>query len=119
MKNNPPSILEKAAERDAYISKKLRERRLYLKLKQRELGDKIGVSTQQIHKYEKGVDRITAGRLYEIAKILSVPLDFFYQDLNNPASLASPQKLVVTCKDQMGKKIKIELLNLDIILSEA
>lgn len=118
MKNNLTSILEKAADRDAYISQKLRERRLYLKLKQRDLADKIGVSIQQIHKYEKGIDRITAGRLYEIAKILSVPLDFFYQDANNPTPLASPHELVVTCKDQMGKKIKIELLNLDIILSD-
>jgi transcriptional regulator with XRE-family HTH domain len=118
MKNYSTPILEKAADRDAYISQKLRERRIHLKLKQRDVADKIGVSTQQIHKYEKGIDRITAGRLFEIAQVLSVPLEFFYRDAVAPTSFTSPHELVITCKNQMGKKIKIEFLNLDVVLSE-
>ncbi|GAA5110297.1 hypothetical protein GCM10023261_13910 [Bartonella jaculi] len=52
-----------------------------LKMSQKELGHCLGVSYQQIQKYEKGLNRVSAGRLKEIADILNVPLSFFYADL--------------------------------------
>src|SRR4051812_34337573 len=48
-------------------------------MSQEKLGDLLGLTFQQVQKYEKGVNRIGAGRLYEIARILGVPIDFFYE----------------------------------------
>ena len=47
-------------------------------MSQEKLGDLLGLTFQQVQKYEKGVNRIGAGRLFEIARILGVPIDFFY-----------------------------------------
>ena len=48
-------------------------------MSQEKLGDLLGLTFQQVQKYEKGVNRIGAGRLYEVSRILGVPIDFFYE----------------------------------------
>src|SRR5471032_888091 len=50
-------------------------------MSQEKLGDMLGLTFQQVQKYEKGVNRIGAGRLYEVSRILGVPIDFFYEGL--------------------------------------
>jgi transcriptional regulator with XRE-family HTH domain len=50
-------------------------------MSQEKLGDLLGLTFQQVQKYEKGVNRIGAGRLYEISRILGVPIDFFYEGM--------------------------------------
>lgn len=52
-----------------------------LSVSQEQLGESLGLTFQQIQKYEKGQNRIGAGRLYRIAQILSVPVEFFYEGL--------------------------------------
>ena len=64
---------------DAYISARMRERRLALKMTQEDLGKALGVSFQQIQKYEKGVNRVSASRLYEICKVLNVSLSSMFK----------------------------------------
>ena len=54
-------------------------------MSQERLGDMLGLTFQQVQKYEKGVNRIGAGRLFEIARILGVPIDFFYDGVGAPA----------------------------------
>jgi transcriptional regulator with XRE-family HTH domain len=56
-------------------------RRMMLSLSQEKLGDALGVSFQQIQKYEKGTNRIGAGRLRDIAQQLQVPISYFYDDM--------------------------------------
>lgn len=69
---------------DLDLGKKIRLRRVEQKLSQDELGKALGVSFQQVQKYEKGVNRVGAARLAQIAKILDVPVTFFYEgDKNN------------------------------------
>jgi transcriptional regulator with XRE-family HTH domain len=51
-------------------------------MSQERLGELLGLTFQQVQKYEKGVNRIGAGRLYELAGILGVPVSFFYEDMN-------------------------------------
>jgi transcriptional regulator with XRE-family HTH domain len=63
---------------DQLVGRKIRERRMLLGLTQQQLADMIGVTYQQAHKYERGINRISAGRLFEIAKILSVPVSYFF-----------------------------------------
>ena len=54
-------------------------------MSQEKLGDLLGLTFQQVQKYEKGVNRIGAGRLFEVARILGVPIDFFYEGIGSPA----------------------------------
>lgn len=54
-----------------------------LGLSQQQMADLIGVTYQQAHKYEKGINRISAGRLYEIAQVLKVPVSYFYEGLKS------------------------------------
>jgi transcriptional regulator with XRE-family HTH domain len=64
---------------DAQVGNRVRIRRMLIGMSQEKLGDLLGLTFQQVQKYEKGVNRIGAGRLYEISRILGVPIDFFYE----------------------------------------
>ena len=64
---------------DAHIGERIRERRLLLGLSGRELAEMIGVTTQQVHKYETGVDRISAALLYLLAQALETPIPHFVE----------------------------------------
>lgn len=68
----------RADSRDAEVGRRVRSRRLECKLSQTELADRIGVTFQQVQKYEKGVNRIGAGRLQRISEALDVPISFFF-----------------------------------------
>jgi ribosome-binding protein aMBF1 (putative translation factor) len=65
---------------DAYIGTRMRDGRIALGLSQEALGEKLGVSFQQVQKYEKGVNRVSAARLFEICKALKIPLSMFERD---------------------------------------
>jgi len=64
---------------DAYVGARLRMRRVMLGMSQGKLGQLLGVSFQQIQKYEKGSNRISASRLRQAAQVLEVPVEFFYE----------------------------------------
>jgi transcriptional regulator with XRE-family HTH domain len=71
---------------DRFVGAKVRERRTMLGLTQQQLADLIGVTYQQAHKYERGINRISAGRLYDIAQVLGVPVAYFYDGIDNPSA---------------------------------
>jgi transcriptional regulator with XRE-family HTH domain len=71
----------RANDTDRHVGSRIRERRIMLGLSQQQLADLIGVTYQQAHKYERGVNRISAGRLYEISEVLRVPVGYFFEDL--------------------------------------
>jgi DNA-binding XRE family transcriptional regulator len=68
----------RADGRDAEVGRRVRSRRIECRLSQTELADGIGVTFQQVQKYEKGVNRIGAGRLQRISEALKVPVSFFF-----------------------------------------
>lgn len=70
---------------DKHVGKQLRHRRTLLGISQEKLADAIGVTFQQVQKYERGTNRISASRLYSFSKILDVSIDFFYHDLEDTA----------------------------------
>jgi transcriptional regulator with XRE-family HTH domain len=74
-----PSARASAADR--HVGNRIRERRVMLGLSQQQLAQMIGVTYQQAHKYERGLNRISAGRLYEIAQVLNVPVSWFFEGL--------------------------------------
>ena len=71
---------------DAHIGKQIRSRRHFLGLSQTDLANKIGVTFQQIQKYEKGQNKITAGRLLEASHILNVNINYFFKNFSNRSS---------------------------------
>lgn len=73
--------LKAADDIDAHVGSRVRLRRMTLNISQEQLGEALSLTFQQIQKYEKGQNRIGAGRLYKIAQILSVPVEFFYEGL--------------------------------------
>ncbi|WP_273783772.1 MULTISPECIES: helix-turn-helix transcriptional regulator [unclassified Bartonella] len=75
---------------DVSVGKKIRYRRKYMGISQTELGKKLGVSFQQIQKYENGSNRVGAGRLQEIANILDVDISFFYTDISEKRNISYP-----------------------------
>ncbi len=66
---------------DRHVGGRVRERRIMLGLTQQQLADLIGVTYQQAHKYERAINRISAGRLFEIAQVLGVPVSYFFVGL--------------------------------------
>jgi len=85
-------VTKKANPIDAQVGNRVRIRRMLIGMSQEKLGDLLGLTFQQVQKYEKGVNRIGAGRLFEIARILGVPIDFFYDGVASAesASAAAP-----------------------------
>ncbi|MEL6861489.1 MAG: helix-turn-helix transcriptional regulator [Pseudomonadota bacterium] len=67
---------------DRIVGQRLRWRRRELKLTQEQLGEKLGLTFQQVQKYEKGVNRISAGRLFEIAQALGIMITYFYEGVD-------------------------------------
>ena len=70
---------------DDHVGARIRERRIMLGLTQQQLAEMIGVTYQQAHKYERGINRVSAGRLYEIARVLNAPVVYFYEGLGQEA----------------------------------
>ena len=73
----------KPHEVDVHVGSRVRLRRSTLGLSQDQLGSAIGLSIQQVQKYERGANRIGASRLYEMSKILQTPISYFFEELGN------------------------------------
>lgn len=76
------TVTENIQSIEKYVGQRIRERRTMLGLTQQQLAEMIGVTYQQAHKYERGINRVSAGRLFEIAKVLGVDIGFFYEGMN-------------------------------------
>src|SRR5918998_4212995 len=72
----------RALDVDRYVSLRIRQRRIMLGLTQQQMAELIGVTYQQAHKYETGINRISAGRLYQIAQALGVDISYFFEDID-------------------------------------
>src|ERR1700743_3370010 len=72
----------RASSIDRHVGARIRERRIMRGLSQQQMADMIGVTYQQAHKYERGINRISAGRLYEITRVLNVPITYFYEEMD-------------------------------------
>ncbi len=70
---------------DLHVGQKLRQRRRLLGMTQQRLADDVNIRFQQIQKYESGANRISASRLWSLAKALDVPVTFFFEGLNGDA----------------------------------
>jgi transcriptional regulator with XRE-family HTH domain len=82
---------------DRHVGARIRERRTMLGLTQEQFAKMIGVTYQQAHKYEYGTNRVTAGRLYEIARALDAPITYFYEGVDDVTApqLAPHQRMLL------------------------
>jgi transcriptional regulator with XRE-family HTH domain len=76
-----PWMSDKPNPIDVHVGRRLRLRRTLLGMSQERLGRLLGLTFQQIQKYERGVNRIGSSRLYELGQILDVPISFFFDDM--------------------------------------
>jgi len=82
---------------DDHIGGRIRERRIMLGLTQQQLAEMIGVTYQQAHKYECGINRVSAGRLFEVARALSAPITYFYEGIGEegPRQIMPHQRMLL------------------------
>ncbi|HLI10099.1 MAG TPA: helix-turn-helix transcriptional regulator [Alphaproteobacteria bacterium] len=74
---------------DVHVGSRVRLRRTMLGMSQEKLGEAIGLTFQQVQKYERGANRIGASRLFELSRVLDVPVSFFFDDMPSDAALRS------------------------------
>jgi len=99
---------------DVHVGGRLRLRRTLLGMSQEKLGDAIGLTFQQVQKYERGANRIGASRLFDLSRVLDVPVSFFFEDLSPAAGgqSATPSKGSATDGYQPNPMMKRETLEL-------
>ena len=107
---------------DIHVGARIRLRRTLMGMSQERLGDALGLTFQQVQKYERGVNRVGASRLFDLSRILDVPIGFFYDDMpeavfgirqpaTGVAGFAEKQdSFGVSADESMGKRETLELV---------
>lgn len=86
---------------DAHVGKKVRHRRWMIGMTQQQLAEKVGIKFQQIQKYETGMNRVSASRLWDIATALDVPISFFFDGLEDEAANLSEASDLLSDKEAL------------------
>jgi len=104
---------------DMHVGKRVRLRRTLLGLSQEQLAVSLNLTFQQVQKYERGANRISASRLWDISQILDVSIGYFFDDMSSQTKLASPRKIGKDAhllseedfgKDPMARRETLELV---------
>ena len=98
---------------DAHVGKRIRHRRWMIGMTQQRLADKVGIKFQQIQKYETGMNRVSASRLWDISDALGVTIAFFFEGLSDVKDAALP------AVDMMADKEALELVRSYYAIPEA
>lgn len=93
---------------DVHVGSRVRLRRTMLGMSQEKLGQAIGLTFQQVQKYERGTNRIGASRLFELSKVLDVPVSFFFDDM--PQDVAGTQTSAVDPAEARGQAYEADTL---------
>ncbi|MCC5988070.1 MAG: helix-turn-helix transcriptional regulator [Pararhodobacter sp.] len=96
---------------DVHVGKRIRQRRWMIGITQQQLADAVGIKFQQIQKYETGMNRVSASRLWDIARTLDVGIEFFYEGLTSDSGADRA--------DFMGNKEAMELVRAYYAIPEA
>jgi len=78
-----PVVEKKKHDVDVYVGHQIKKYRSFRKYTQAQIGELLGISFQQVQKYEQGKNRISASKLYELSKILKIPINSFYEGLDD------------------------------------
>lgn len=94
---------------DVHVGKRVRHRRWMVGMTQQQLAEKVGIKFQQIQKYETGMNRVSASRLWDISDALEVPVSFFFDGIENGATAATHASSTIP-GDIMADKEALELV---------
>ena len=94
---------------DVHVGQKVRRRRWMVGMTQQQLAEKVGIKFQQIQKYETGMNRVSASRLWDIAEVLEVPVSFFFDDIDDEKAAARVEGAAIP-GDIMANKEALELV---------
>ena len=75
---------------DVHVGSRVRLRRTLLGMSQEKLGEAIGLTFQQVQKYERGANRVGASRLFDLSRVLDVPVGFFFEEMSDDVAASSP-----------------------------
>ena len=102
---------------DIHVGGRVRLRRTLLGLSQEKLGEAIGLTFQQVQKYERGANRIGASRLFDLSRVLDVPVGYFFEDITEDVAARSPRQIRGMVEspepyepDPMAKRETLELV---------
>ena len=102
---------------DVHVGARVRLRRTLLGMSQEKLGDAIGLTFQQVQKYERGANRIGSSRLFDLSRVLDVPIEFFFDEMPGDVAASSPaqtrgmaEEPVSYELDPMAKRETLELV---------
>lgn len=90
---------------DVHVGARLRLRRTLLGLSQETLATALGLTFQQIQKYERGSNRIGASRLFDLARALDVPVEYFYEEMSPDVMAASPRHMAKAVEEPVPLQI--------------
>jgi len=86
---------------DVHVGARVRLRRTLLGMSQERLGEAIGLTFQQVQKYERGANRIGASRLFDLSRVLDVPVSFFFDDMSEDISQQSPRMMIAGLAEEI------------------
>lgn len=99
---------------DIHVGSRVRLRRTLLGMSQEKLGDALGLTFQQVQKYERGANRIGSSRLFKLSQILDVPVSFFFEDMPQPVEESTRGLSEAPAEpfeaDQLSKRETLELV---------
>ena len=95
---------------DIHVGGRVRFRRMLLGMSQEKLGERLGLTFQQVQKYEKGVNRIGASRLFDLSQVLQVPIQFFYEEAPGTLHQGDGER-GAGFADRSGESYIVEFLN--------
>ena len=97
---------------DVHVGTRLRMRRTLLGMSQEKVADQLGLTFQQLQKYEKGSNRVSASRLYELGQILEVPPAFFFEEMTDSLKSGRMAQVAMTGEDRdpLAKRETLELV---------
>ncbi|WP_417269991.1 helix-turn-helix domain-containing protein [Celeribacter sp.] len=95
---------------DVHVGKRVRHRRWMVGMTQQQLAEKVGIKFQQIQKYETGMNRVSASRLWDIAEALGVPVSFFFEGADDASIEKLPAKNENVPADILADKEALELV---------
>jgi transcriptional regulator with XRE-family HTH domain len=94
---------------DIHVGSRVRLRRMVIGMSQEKLGEKMGLTFQQIQKYEKGTNRIGASRLFQLSQIMDVPVQFFFEDA--PAAYTNRSPAMAGFSESKTEAFLLDFLN--------
>lgn len=101
---------------DIHVGKRIRQRRTLLGMSQQKLGEAIGLTFQQVQKYERGTNRVGMSRIFELARVLDVPISYFFDEMGADTALKGRKHAMgeaqVVERDTLDPMTKRETLEL-------